>query len=114
MKWVTNDVMMLLLPLVTSLEVHPPDGKGFSTDVLYLTKKMGSYEYNLFVTGFNSKEVENPEDSQIEGVELTDGLGFEGGCNSARQGDIQFHATILRTLKKAGFSVVPRADIEET
>jgi hypothetical protein len=108
MRWRTEEVVALFQGFCEVDSVSP----GGDVDTTYVNVKKDGYK--LHICGFTpdlSIEIENPDDTEIELVEVTDGMDSAGGCNSYRLQDLEFHARVVYRLKQAGFDVVPTMDV---
>jgi hypothetical protein len=107
MHWKT-DIILEKLKQIPEVKIYLDfPGGDVDTTVIILTKN----DYRLFVSGFTTgtfPEIpnSNPNDMDIEMVEITDGEDSKGGCNSYREEDMIFYYKVKKILHDMGFETV--------
>jgi hypothetical protein len=103
MRWKTQDILNLFSHLNCQIATDRPGG-DYDTTVVTLTPKNGD---SIFVSGFNTETpTTNPDDMDIEMVEVSDGLDSSGGLNSSKMDTCRLYAEAFGTLRNNGFHVV--------
>ena len=108
-RWKTDDVMAALRGEGLDCSPLPPGGDMDTRKILIRVDG----EYSLWVTGFDEdiqEEIEDPDDVEVEMVELTDGKDSRGGCNSYAEGHVTAWGKAGRILEGMGFHVVRTMD----
>lgn len=110
MRWKTDEVLKLLDGLC-DLKTEEPGG-DYDTTVILASQGGGHRRpggYSLWISGFHPlQEMVNPDDAEIEMIEVSDGGDSRGGCNATEEEDLILHARVVSRLRKAGYLVVPR------
>lgn len=109
MKWNTKRVSVLLSTLGYKVEESPPGG-DYDTTIITLECPQ-TPEETLYIRGFRpGKPLVNPDDTEIEMVEVEDGGDSRGGLNSENTEFCVMYAKVVSLLRQAGYSVVPSMD----
>lgn len=104
-RWVTKDIVKLLSAPGVTIEVFPQGG-DVDTDNLRITKAEG--KGRLYVCGFRTDvHITNPSNTDIEKIEVTDGLDSRGGLNSSDLVTGRLYVDVVTKLRMQGFDVVP-------
>jgi hypothetical protein len=110
MRWKTDEVVALLEDPRYKITTTNPGGDVDTTKILMLLKDAeGDYPETLFISGFVTGMgwVTNPDDWDVEMVEVSDGKDSSGGLNSPDTEFCAMYAHAVSKLRQAGFIVVP-------
>jgi hypothetical protein len=106
-RWVTPEMVALISGLGCKVEVMPPGG-DVDTSTLHVTAEGAAEGHNLHIAGFTpgNYEIENPDDAEVEMIEITDGQDSRGGLNSDDDPTADLYHKIRKTLRKLGWTTV--------
>lgn len=111
MNWNTEKVSALLNTLAykARYEKKTPGG-DYDTSVITMKCPSAPGE-TLFIRGFrHSKALEDPDNAEIEMVEVEDGGDSRGGLNSSSTDFCVMYAKTVALLRQNGYNVVPSMD----
>lgn len=109
MKWNTKTVSIVLASLGYELETSPPGG-DYDTTIIGMTCHEAPDE-TLYIRGFYpGKLVTDPDDAEIEMIEVSDGGDSRGGLNSSNTEFCTMYGKAVSALRQIGYNVVPTMD----
>ncbi len=109
MNWKTKKVGGLLCTLGYKVETFPPGGDHDTT--LITMKCPSAPDETLYIRGFHAENLMgDPDDAEIEMVEVEDGGDSRGGLNSSNTDFCVMYGRAVALLRQSGYDVVPSMD----
>lgn len=109
-RWISSDMVKFLsaIPGIARVEVHPQGGDVDTSKLLvYVTNGQSVCEDRLHISGFTVEgEITDPDDTEIEMIEVTDGNQSDTGLCSDEEEVCVAYGRITSRLRNAGFDVV--------
>lgn len=104
MKWNTNRIVEQIknLPGVKKVLAHEPGG-DYDTENLVIC---GLGKSKVYLCGYNRNGATNPNEMEIEALELRDGCDSQGGLASDNKNVIELYCTIRSFVSKLDVNVI--------
>lgn len=108
MLWNTDAIIKLLSNKKIQITKTEAGGDYDSSNLIISPKGATDDDDHLYVCGFITEgNRPDPDNYEIEHVEVTDGKDSRGGLNSSDEQLAHVYADVCTKLRKAGFDVVP-------
>lgn len=109
-RWVTSEMVEFLSHIqgIARVEVHMQGGDVDTSNLLvFITDGQSVQEDQLHICGFTTNgDITNPDDCDIEHIEVTDGLQSDTGLSSDNEEVCIAYGRVVSRLRNQGFDVV--------
>ena len=105
--WKTPEIMEKLISIPGASILKSPCGGDVDTSEVIVKRK----GYAVHVAGFVTQgDIVDPDDADVEMVEITDGKDSRGGCNVTTADGMKLYSEVKIIITEAGFLTVDSMD----